>query len=77
MRMAPQPSAVEYQRRGQSAEQFFKGLIRRNEQLKLIMAILPQKGSGSGYGVHICIACVRMYVVAVAYIIYTICLSIH
>jgi eukaryotic translation initiation factor 2C len=49
MRMAPQPSAVEYQRTGQSAEQFFKGLIRRNEQLKLIMAILPQKGSGSGY----------------------------
>ena len=46
-----EPYAVEFQPRRQSAEQFFNALMRKYNNLELIMAILPKKGAGSGYGV--------------------------
>ena len=45
-----EPVAIECKHRDQSAEVFFNTLIRRNSNLELIMAVLPKKGSGSGYG---------------------------
>ena len=45
-----EPVAIECKRRDQSAEVFFNTLIETNSNLELIMAVLPKKGSGSGYG---------------------------
>lgn len=45
-----EPVAIDFKHRDQSAEVFFNTLIRRNSNLELIMAVLPKKGSGSGYG---------------------------
>ena len=44
------PCTVEFQQPRQPAEQLFKRLIQNNPHLELIMAILPKKGTGSGYG---------------------------
>ena len=45
-----QEPVVEYQRRGQSPADVFSFLMRRVSNLQLIMAVLPKKGGGSGYG---------------------------
>lgn len=44
------PFEVVYQEHRETAEQLFRGLRRQYPSLELIMAILPKKGSGSGYG---------------------------
>ena len=50
MRLA-EPCDVVYQKKRQTAEQLFRELCSQYNKLELIMAILPKKGSGSGYGV--------------------------
>ena len=44
-----QPCNVVLQPHWQSTELFFEGLTKKYKDLELIMAILPKKGSGSGY----------------------------
>ena len=41
---------VVYQKRREAPKDMFDSLRRENPNLQLIMAVLPKKGAGSGYG---------------------------